>query len=52
MFFYSRHTKGQVMKEYKYGLADSGRENIGLVWFASLFFTNNRHLLVSLAQCC
>jgi len=31
MFYYGRHGKGHMMKEYKY---DSGRE--ALVWFAAI----------------
>jgi hypothetical protein len=46
MFCYNRYMKGHVMKEYKYDPTDSGSLSIGLVCFASLFFTKDTHVLV------
>jgi hypothetical protein len=48
MFLYSRHVKGHVMMEYSYDLTDSGSLSIGLVYSASLFLTDNMHVLVHL----
>ena len=48
VFGYSKHVKGRLMKEYD--LTDSGKQtlSIGLVCFASLFFTKVTHVLVHL----
>jgi hypothetical protein len=50
IFGYSKHVKGHLMKEYKYDPTDSGRQasSIGLVFSASLFFSNDMHVLVHL----
>jgi len=52
MFGYSRHVKGPVVREYKHDPRDSGRGalSLGLVGSALLFFSNNTHGLVYLAQ--
>ena len=45
MFYYSKHVKGLVMKEYKYDRPHSRRQalSLDLVFSASSFFTNNMH---------
>ena len=42
-FWYSRHMRGCLIKEYRYDPTDSGRGalNIGLICSTSLFFVNN-----------
>lgn len=48
MFGYIKHLKEHLMKDYKYDPTDSGRRalSLGLVCLASLFFSNNMHILV------
>ena len=52
MFFYSRHMKGHVMKEYKYDPTDGGSCNIGLFCSTLIFFANGTHLLFCLTLQC
>lgn len=48
----SKRVKEHAMKGYTYDATDSGRWSTGLVCSASLFFTNNTHVLVHLTQHC
>ena len=50
MFCYSRHVKGSMMKEYKYGPTDTGRRalSLGLVCSILLFFAKDMHVSVCL----
>jgi hypothetical protein len=50
MFWYSRHMKGLLMKEYTNDPTDSGTTalSIGLVCSSSIFFTNDMHVLARL----
>ena len=54
MFWYIKHVKGPMMKEYIYDPTGSGQQalSFGLVCSTSLFFNKDTHVLVRLTWWC
>ena len=52
MFLSSKHMKGPMTKDHKWPHSERQALSIGLICFTSLFFANNRYVLVRLTERC